>query len=289
MDEQTTSVCLLIINKIPHLPEIALRSILINSTSDIHLGYLCLEDVEGLTSLSTRIKLIDLSGFAEELGVLISPTGYQDYLENDFFKLVQLKWYLFEQVFLVTNSKYVVYSDVDVVWMKEAAIEIARGFDANHNIHLFVQDVSRDVSKTDLCMGFVGIRKGEISSQIILRCKSAHALALKTNTKIGDDSIITDIYHATNSEGFIFPLPQASFPAGYLLNYFRRQSLFVGINREIPYIFHSNYVVGLHKKRLLLFVFLSQFDMHRLYFDRKYRIIANIELSARTIKNRFFA
>jgi hypothetical protein len=137
-------------------------------------------------------------------------------------------------------------------------------------------------------MGFVGIRKGDISRQIIERCRSAHSLALVANPRTGDDAIITEVYQKNRSEGHMSPLPQASFPDGYLLNFFSSKSLFVGINAEMPYIFHSNYVIGLHKKRLLLFVFLSQFNMQGVYFKWRYQALALAELGARKFKDKMF-
>jgi hypothetical protein len=173
--ETTTSVCLLIINRIPRLPEIAIKSILANFQGRLYIGYLDYADVKDLDDLSDQIICVNLFKEAEKLGITSHISGYRDYLEEDFFKLVQLKWSLFEALLQDDTNRYLIYSDVDVVWMKSAAQEIVQGFDANPNCHLFVQDVSRQVAKTDLCMGFVGIRNSEISRSIINASRVKHA------------------------------------------------------------------------------------------------------------------
>ncbi|MEY4572697.1 MAG: hypothetical protein RLZ10_1945 [Bacteroidota bacterium] len=287
MRETATSVCLLIINRIPQLPEIVIKSILANFKGRLYIGYLDFADVKDLNSLSDQIVCVDLFEEAERLGITSHVSGYRDYLEEDFFKLVQLKWSLFETLLRDDTNEFLIYSDVDVVWTKPAAQEITQGFVANPSCHLFVQDVSRQVVTTDLCMGFVGIRNSEISQNIIHASRIKHAEMLLSNLKTGDDAVITEIFKESTYRDNISPLPQVSFPAGYLINYFCKRTIFVGVAAERPYIFHANYVVGLHKKMLLLYVFLNQFGLAKEYFSLFFRIRARLEQYLRKIKFNF--
>lgn len=274
----------MIINSIPRLPEIAVKSILRNFEGRIFVGYLDYSDVKDFDALSERIICVNLLKDAERLGITSHISGYRDYLEEDFFKLVQLKWSLFETLLDDVTNDYLIYSDVDVVWMKSAALEITKAFEQNPSCHFYVQDVSRNIATTDLCMGFVGIRNSELSRSIIHASRIKHAEMLILNPKTGDDAVITEVFKDKTYRHNIVPLPQVVFPAGYLINYFRKNSTFVGINAEIPFIFHANYVVGLHRKMLLLYVFLDQFNLTREYFSLTDRSRARLEQILRKVK-----
>lgn len=247
-----TAICLLLINKIDTLPLLSIESIRNYSSNPIYIGYLDFKDVEDLSEIS-NIIFIDLSESAELLELSNdSSKGYSDYSSEYFFSLVQLKWQLFKEVLSDENIEYLVYTDADVLWLDKASDYVVSIFENNFDIHVCVQDATFKNSRRDLCMGFFAMRNSSETRALINECSELHKASLKTNSRIGDDEIIS-IYFAQEGNRKMFNLlPQMGFPVGSLINAYQDKSPFSGLVLGRPYIFHANYVVGVKRKALLM-------------------------------------
>ena len=241
-----TIVAFLVINQIPELPRTSIRSVLENSNSDICVGYLNEEDIVGL-DLSARISFQKLNALPN-----VDFSGsYRDFSENLFYQIVQMKWQLIEFL-LSSQCELVIYSDLDVIWLRNPVTAIQESLKLNQNLSLLIQSFTSDPSKPKLCMGFVAFRNSDISRQIVADCKKLHSELILTNPQLGDDDVVTSYFVESSYDSQIQLLPQSTFPVGSLLNLYTTKPRFPGLSSPEPYIFHLNYVVGLQNKRLML-------------------------------------
>jgi hypothetical protein len=140
---------------------------------------------------------------------------------------------------------------VDIFWFRDASSAIAELFREMKQIDILVQDFTSEPAKPRLCMGIFVFRNSGRSRELIKECRLIHALLLKDAPHTGDNDVITNYYKEHHQPNFIRLLPQATFPVGNLLNLFTKKMLFPRLRPSVPYIFHSNFVVGNHKKLLL--------------------------------------
>lgn len=244
--EQQGAICFLVINKISELPNVAIQSALKSSSLDIYIGYTDLEDIEELL-IDERIHTLDLSKYT-------SPdrlhSVYQDFAQAEFYEIVQLKWQLFIE--LLPKFDFIVYSDIDVIWLRDAAVYIESVLKFCPEVDFLAQSFTEQIGKELLCMGFVGMRNTARNQDFIESCKEYHSKEFKSNNYLGDDEVLTERYQEVGRPNWIRELPQMFFPVGKMLNLYATRPKFPGLSAPRPYIFHLNYVVGLRNKRVML-------------------------------------
>ena len=254
-EEHASIICFLLINEILDLPESVIRSALENSHSDIYIGYIDEQDLKGVPE-SNRIHFVPLKNKAMDLGV--ESGFYKGFDKDSFFTLVQLKWYLFQHLMEFVKPKFIIYSDLDVIWLKNPVEPLLVGFGLNPRTHIYLQDFTANPSVPRLCMGFFAFRNTEVVYNIIEAAQKLHHEMLITDPQTGDDDVITRFYSENDLPETIQKLPQSTFPVGNLLNAYSRKSLFYGIPKIDPYIFHANFVVGNRKKVQLTLIMFKQ-------------------------------
>lgn len=248
-------VAFLVINQIEELPIASIRSVLETSDSEIRVGYLNNDDIQGL-DISSRVKFVQLRPLPD----LDLQGVYKDFSESLFYQIVQLKWQLLETLF-AQDFDIIIYSDLDVIWISDPIGALQRVFSQNSDIAVQIQSFTTDPSDPKLCMGFVAFRNIAASHSIVAACKEMHLQSLKLYSHTGDDDVITKYYSDNNYTSKIHLLPQSTFPVGSLLNLFTTRPVFPGLGAPRPYIFHLNYVVGLQNKRIMLRVLGKKFNI----------------------------
>jgi hypothetical protein len=239
-------VTLLVINKIAELPQVAIRSVLNNSNADVIVGYLNNEDIYSLPK-SPRITYLRLDTLLDE-----EITGeYRDFSETIFYQIVQFKWQLLLKV-LDLQYEFIIYTDLDVIWLRNPIDGIERAFQDNVNMQIQIQNFSSEPNEPRLCMGFVAFRNSNFNLLLIQECQKNHKNAFSLTSHVGDDDVITNYFVRNSLYREIFLLPQGTFPVGSFLNLYATRPIFPGLSSPLPYIFHLNYVVGLRNKRLML-------------------------------------
>lgn len=250
------AVCFLVINKMEALPEISITSAYDRTRTEILLGYLDENDLPVLRpDVVVQPLLLENSS---NLGLNSSRGGYSDFSQDDFYRIVQLKWQLLEKA-LQLGYDYVIYSDTDVYWNINPIPEIINVFNNREQVHIQIQSFTDFPSQPKLCMGFVAIRNSLTSSKILADCKMRHSVHARENGRIGDDDIVTQYFIENIFPSSILELPQTTFPVGRMLKLFANQSKFPGLPSPKPYIFHANYVVGLRNKIILMKVFIRYY------------------------------
>lgn len=244
------AVVFLVINKIPDLADLAIKSVLEYSDSDIYIGTVREIDREILPK-NSRISYVDLNQDALSLGISCEEGLYKSFEKDDFFTLVQLKWALLSKVSQVSKCEFLIYNDVDVFWLRPVLPEIVRAYENSNKVQVMIQHFSWAPVQPQLCMGFVSFRMGTYFDQLVGTAAGLHAQMLKVNPRAGDDDVITELYSREGFPSEIQLLPQTTFPVGNLLNLFSKHDEFPGLKPFPPYIFHANFVVGLRKKLLI--------------------------------------
>lgn len=252
-------IALLVINKIDYLGDLALQSILRTTNAPIIVGYLDPGDVNGLRKYP-GVTFVQLKHEAAKIGVQ-SFENYQDYATESFFKLVQLKWPLFKQASVIFDSEFVIYSDLDVIWIESPENYLHDVYEDNKEVNICIQDATFKGSTKALCMGFVSFRNNTRSEEILEECRQKHTNSLIQNPKMGDDGVITDYFNGLTDKSDFFLLPQVSFPIGLFSNAFEDRSPFIGLTATRPYIFHANYLVGAKRKAIMMIHMLKKFDI----------------------------
>ena len=105
------------------------------------IGYLNIQDVSELLLHKNAIG-VDLSASAKDLQLITGESSYKEFESHDFFQLVQLKWELIRQVNETSKSKMLIYSDLDVVWLRNPTDACWRFFEENRNTSMVIQDLT---------------------------------------------------------------------------------------------------------------------------------------------------
>ena len=240
-----SAVVFLIVNKLDELPLITIKSCSRISNSQIIVGYLHEEDVASLKAIP-NINFFHLTPPGDDLR---ESARYQDFNQQEFFRIVTFKWQLILAT-LNAGYKVVVYSDLDVYWFRDPVPELIR-LHTEQAFDVCIQDDSYSPVDIRLCMGFASFRNSQQSKDFIIACQQQHKDAVHARGKVGDDDIVTNYYLENNFPHWINRLPQYTFPVGRQLNAYARKNQIAGLNAPTPYIFHANWVIGLRNKILL--------------------------------------
>ena len=274
-----TVICLLVINRIPFFPESVLASILDSTDSPVVIGYLREFDLPKLPD-SPRVFTVKLE-LPNNLKYLMDLTEYQDFSQDAFYQLVQMKWVLLRKV-LELGYEFLIYTDLDVYWAANPVPSLERTFLQNPRLHVLLQSFTDDPSQVKLCMGFLALRQSDETVNFISRCASEHERDLLLNPRVGDDDVVTALYSELGEPEWLRPLPQTTFPVGNLVNLFSSKNLLPGLGHPKPFIFHANYTVGIRNKKLLLNLFLINQGLFRKNFFQ--RILIEVELFLRRLR-----
>jgi hypothetical protein len=247
---QPPIVAFLVINQIPHLPALAINSVLQYSSSQIVVGIVSEEDKYGLPE-SPRITYMDLKADAQSIGLKVGGGAYESFDVDSFFSLVQLKWNLFSKILNEYPKSNLIYNDIDVFWLRPVAEIIEDTFRAFSQTQVLIQHFTWDPNSPQLCMGFVAFRNSNESKILIDECSRLHSKMLMKTPRTGDDDVITHFFTENSQPLSIQLLPQSTFPVGNQLSLFSRKSAFPGLRPFDPYIYHANFVVGAKKKLLI--------------------------------------
>lgn len=274
-----SAVVFLVVNDMGRLGNLAINSVLESTESKIFVGYVNLHDIVNLP-VNDRICFLDLATSETVFG----GSKYQNYSTELFFQVVSLKWELLEKVLLLDTFDTVIYSDLDVVWFMDVCQSIETLFSTYPWLQVAVQDNSSTIKSLNLCMGLFAIRKSEWSLQFIKGCRELHQRESSTRSKVGDDEIVTEMYKKSENAKNIFLLPQAVFPTGNLVGLSRMMDNYFGLRPPQFAIFHSNYVIGLHKKLLLQYFAIQNKSRRQEYFSKNETFRFRAELVVRFFK-----
>jgi hypothetical protein len=277
--KSSSAVCFLVINKIEVLPSLAINSVLLNSDQRVIVGYVSRSDISALPQ-NDRVSYLDLSDEAKTLKIDSGEKAYQSFDQDSFFSLVRLKWAMLEKLIRDNDFSYLIYNDVDVLWIQDPTQVIEDSFNSIAHSEVLIQNFTSDPSQPNLCMGFVVFRNSAESLKIIQECSSMHTLLLKSNPRTGDDDVISKYYRDHSFSSAILQLPQGLFPVGNFANLFSRKNLFPGLTPFRPYIFHANFVVGIKKKIQLSFLMLNIFSPNQ-HISPSRIVLLKIELVLR--------
>lgn len=245
-------IVFLAVNRIQELPNVAIASALAVTSSDIIIGYIDSMDLLGLPK-SERISYIEL-GNEENVGS--TSREYSDFLTDDFYRIVKLKWSLLKSA-VSLGYDYIIYSDTDVIWNRNPIPTLLLTFVEDRESEVLIQSFTTEPHSPNLCMGFVCFRNSQKSLDFILLCEASHLSESSHSKRVGDDTIVTKLFTQLGYPKWIKELPQGTFPTGWFINLYSKKSRFPTLTPPIPYIFHTNWVVGLDSKRLLTRIFLS--------------------------------
>lgn len=247
-----TCVVILVINKLGSLGRLSIKSISDNSNCDLIVGYVNERDVDELREID-RIKFIQL----EDIGEIEREN---DFTKPDFFRIVAKKWELFQKV-LNMHYNFIVYSDTDVYWLTNPLPNLISAFSKNPDWHLQIQSDTRRLDYLVPCMGFLAMRNTTLIKGVIEDCKAIHERNVSNSLNmVGDDEVMREYVNGAQELNWYRELPQSTYPVGVLLSLYSKKTLFRGMPKIKPYIFHANYTVGEVKKHLLLSVFMQQYS-----------------------------
>jgi len=252
--ESPSVIALLVINDLKLLPKLVIESIQNVTNSKIFVGYINDSDILQLKTFR-NLEFIDLSKEATYLNLLSVNGNYRSFDEDSFFSLVQLKWPLIQKLMQLCPESNIIYTDVDVLWVRDASQLVSDSFSVLSRAHILIQSFTLSPTAPRLCMGFAAFRNSAEARSIVEKCTDLHKSLLIQNPRVGDDDVMTEYFLTSGYPESIHQLPQSTFPVGNMLNLFSKKSLYPALHPEKPFIFHANHVVGLTKKLELLELF----------------------------------
>lgn len=184
-----TAVCFLIINRISELPSVAITSVLEKTERTIYVGYCKDDDLIGVPR-DSRVIPIKLSHEFRPNSKSLSSEVYANFDIDRFYQLVTLKWNLLDMVFDL-GYMHVIYSDIDVVWMKNVANLLCEAHIVCKNVDIFIQGFTVKPSEPQLCMGLLSVRNTPRARAFLAECQQTHLEETSKRNYIGDDDVIT--------------------------------------------------------------------------------------------------
>ncbi len=245
-------IAFLVVNRIQDLPNVAISSALAVTSADIVIGYIDVKDLVGLPK-SDRIRYIELGN---QVNAGSASRKYSDFLTEDFYRIVILKWSLLKST-IGLGYDFIIYSDTDVVWNRNPIPTLHLTFAGDSESEVLIQSFTTEPHSPNLCMGFVCFRNSPRCFDFILLCEASHMRESLHDRRVGDDTIVTNLFSELGFPKWIKELPQGTFPTGWLINLYSKKSRFPSLKSPTPYIFHTNWVIGLDNKRLLTRIFMS--------------------------------
>lgn len=284
--EPLGAICILLVNDVSPMSGIAVRSILAHSNATIYVGYSRKSDLLDLPN-DSRLVFINLNEISADFSNMPKIDPYSDYSTEEFYKIVKFKWVLFRQIFEITELAFLLYVDLDVLWFSDILDYTEKSFARFKSKDIIIQDASDKLFEPALCMGVFAMRRSHFTFSLIEDCAKLHEERLIENSRIGDDSIITEYFEMrSNSEKFLL-FPQKTFPVGNMVSTFKNFSIFPGLQSPKPLLFHANYVVGIRKKVLLMFLIGKQLNEVEMFqFSRLKILFLSFELLLR--RSKFF-
>ena len=249
--EKKVLVCLLIVGESEPLSSLIINSITENFRGTNLVGFINRRDIDGLYFPPDTLFLDLSSEFQAE------NREYVGFQTKSFYEIVQLKWSL---ILNAMNLGYetIIYSDLDVVWLRDAAGAVQETFEKFSEVKILIQSFTRGPVLPCLCMGFVAIRADQQTRDFIELCRDTHRNLFLQNPMIGDDEVVSKLFTDLNYPSWIRELPQSTFPTGNLYPLFLKHYRFRRMEPIKPYLFHFNFVIGMDNK-LLLWMYLRIF------------------------------
>jgi hypothetical protein len=108
-NNKDTIICFLVVNYIPFLPTLSIGSCLAATDCSIVVGYIHEDDLRELpiSPRITRLNLQNVPG-CEQILTAVHSGDYKKFGTQDFFNLVQLKWYLCMGFVSMLNSPTII-------------------------------------------------------------------------------------------------------------------------------------------------------------------------------------
>lgn len=250
--------CVLVASEMGELPTLAVHSILCRSGVPVIVGFVDKKHIHGMP----EVERVNFFSLAELVPAAISEAvgkGYRKYGTSAFSDLTLLKWLFVKHVADQYPHSIVVYSDVDVVWLEDAAFDLREAFEGNaqHSVLIQSQRVSARVSLP--CAGFFAIRgsaEGHHFIDEVIRNFHQQVLGDGDTEYRDDEFVVRRVIAAMGSS--VAELPQVAYPVGSLAIMYADVKIPVPLPKHTPIIFHANFVIGVEKKLKFIYWFLTE-------------------------------
>ena len=176
---------------------------------------------------------------------------YSDY-GTDYFnrftsiKLLAVRW------LLARGIRQVVYTDVDIVWIRNPLGYLKR---IAKRRDLAAQNEAPDLLPPTLCAGFMSFKNTPGVEQLISTLIDLHEQAIAAGRNVHDQHIINE-YLQENAKRHraVWMLPTAQFPNGLFASMFATPDCLQTYPLSVlrPMIFHASWCVGLSAKQAML-------------------------------------
>ena len=250
-DSSKYAIAFLVVNDCPGYAIKCIESALAATCNvPILIGFTRENDLVGLPK-DPRMQFIKIDDSILRTLSINHENKYLSFSSLTFFQLVQLKWTLLFEC-LKLDYDFILYSDTDVLWIKNPIPKLQLHFRQHPKLHMQIQNFTEIPNEPRLCMGFVAFRNTNTTREILNYCSQKHHSSLARNPRYGDDNAITDLYIELQQPDSIGLLPQTTFPLGNLINLYARTFSFLGIQSPKPFIFHANFVIGKKDKSTLI-------------------------------------
>lgn len=178
-----------------------------------------------------------------ELNLL--PTRYSTYSnfgQERFIKLTTFKWFLISDILQRhPNLDYVIFSDLDVLWLKTPEIGIFNTTEYASCLAIIQNDTPRGNPTTYFCTGIMFWKNCLESSSVLNSLFVDQMQSNVSGSLIPDEPIFNQWFQKRKNQSLVKALPSNQFVIGH-----RFFHLILSINFDLQKInaFHSNYVVG---------------------------------------------
>lgn len=178
------------------------------------------------------------------------PAGYLDYGTEAFNRLMTVRFPLIRT--FLEEGRRVIYADVDVAWLRNPLPYLE---EVLKHFPFAAQTEAAALFPPPFCTGFFAVRPAPESLDLIDRHIAVFAKRRARDPKLTMQNLFCQlIAEQPGRLASIFPLPEGLFPNGLLHRVVRRgrKAPLEMAGRLDPFIFHSNWTIGLDNKRRLM-------------------------------------
>lgn len=184
----------------------------------------------------------------EDLNVESAEKFYSNYGTKEFASITILKWTLIRQILMLhTESRFIVFSDLDVVWRVKPSFGIS--FFDDKSKHAAFQDDSNQYG-TKYCTGIMLWKNSEFSIDLLTKIENYNLNLINSNQNANDEFALNSWYRQNTDLNYFYTLPRHEYVIGHKI-----MSL---LTNRLPYncshfiAFHANYCLGIKNKAILL-------------------------------------
>jgi len=222
--QSLSSMAVLDLDKICVISDDLGETWLVENVPDIHKDKLCFHSNPDISAVLQRFE---------------NNTYYAGFGTNKFIEIMILKWLLLLDIFRNHSGiEFIVYSDLDVMWVISPAEEIT-AFLKSAKMFAIQEDFNNKTGRIFFCPGIMLWRNTLESQEVLNMLVEIHKASSSSGKPMPDDKVLNGLIVSEDMFNIVYVLPRHKFVIGHRIIDLVAQ--FNGFKLENTICYHANY------------------------------------------------